>query len=381
MLVDAVAVRTGGGPVRLRELATALPALRPDAEFTFVVPEDGVRAVRRLAPDVKTVCPPRGMGHTPARLVWEHLVMPGLNRDAALDVALSPFNVLPTRWPGRTPVRAVIVSNLAPYAPEVRSMYGGRPGMRLEVLRRLTDRTLQRADRVFLLSRQAYDLIGRSILGDRAELIPMAPPPIPEVLPVPARLPEDPFFFSSSDFARYKGLEVAIEALARVRVADPPLLLVAGRELEPDYASAMRDLAVHLGVADRVWFIGPTGHEEVLALMRRSVACVTPSRFENPGRVPVEAMAMSAPVLSADVPASREVCADAAWYFSLSRPDELAAMMKDLLERPALRDPMIEAGRARVRGMTPSSAAEQILASVETIVQDRPARPRAATRG
>jgi glycosyltransferase involved in cell wall biosynthesis len=260
-------------------------------------------------------------------------------------------------------------------------MYGGRPGMRLEVLRRLTDRTLQRADRVFLLSRQAYDLIGRSILGDRAELIPMAPPPIPEVLPVPARLPEDPFFFSSSDFARYKGLEVAIEALARVRVADPPLLLVAGRELEPDYASAMRDLAVHLGVADRVWFIGPTGHEEVLALMRRSVACVTPSRFENPGRVPVEAMAMSAPVLSADVPASREVCADAAWYFSLSRPDELAAMMKDLLERPALRDPMIEAGRARVRGMTPISAAEQILASVETIVQDRPARPRAATRG
>jgi glycosyltransferase involved in cell wall biosynthesis len=370
MLVDAVAARTGGGPVRVRELATALPALHPEGEFLFAVSEQAEPVVRRLAPAARTLVPPPGMRRLPARLVWEHEVMPRVHRATPQDVALSPFNVLPTRWPGRPPVRAVIVSNLAPFAPVIRTMYGGRPGMRLDALRALTLRTVRRADRVFLLSEQAYDLIGRDVLGDRAEVIGMAPPRIPAHLPDPAGLPEAPFFFFASDLTRYKGLEAAIEALALLP-GDESLLLVAGRELEPDYAAGMRELAARRGVASRVRFLGAARHEEVLAYMRRSVACVTPSRFENPGRVPMEAMAAGTPVLASDVPAFREACGDAAWFFPLSRPDELAAMMKDLLQRPTLRKPMIEAGLARVEAMPPETAAARMLASLEALVASR----------
>jgi D-inositol-3-phosphate glycosyltransferase len=247
--------------------------------------------------------------------------------------------------------------------------------MRLELLRALTDRTVRRVDRVFLLSTQAFDLIGRDVLGDRAEVIPMAPPSIPDVLPPIPDRPDAPFFFFSSDLVRYKGLETAIEALARLDGRDPPFLLVSGRAVESDYAAAMKQLAIRLGVERQVRFLGATPHDLVLALMRESVACVIPSRFENPGRVPVEAMATGAPILASDVPAFREACGDAAAYFPFGHAGELAGMMGDLLRRPSLRGPMIEAGLARIAGMVPSSASEQMLSSLDTLVAEKLVSP------
>lgn len=371
VLVDALAASTGGGPVRVRELATSLPALRPEDEFVFAVSGEMAPTVHRFAPDATTLTPPARMQRLPGRVLWEHRSLPRIHRRQPVDVALSPFNVIPTRWPERRPVLAVIISNLAPYAPELRTMYGGRPRMRLELLRALTDRTVRRVDRIFLLSTQAFDLIGRDVLGDRAEVIPMAPPSIPDVLPPISDRPDAPFFFFSSDLVRYKGLETAIEALARLDDRYPPFLLVSGRAVESDYAAAMRQLALRLGVERQVRFLGATPHDLVLSLMRESVACVIPSRFENPGRVPVEAMATGAPILASDVPAFREACGDAAWYFPFGHADELAGMMQDLLRRPSLRGPMIEAGLARIAGMVPSSASEQMLSSLDALVAEK----------
>ena len=86
-------------------------------------------------------------------------------------------------------------------------------------------------------------------------------------------------------------MRVLKKALAHLDDRDPPFLLVSGRAVESDYADGMRQLALRLGVERQVRFLGATPHDLVLSLMRESVACVIPSRFENPGRVPVEAMA------------------------------------------------------------------------------------------
>jgi D-inositol-3-phosphate glycosyltransferase len=363
VVVDAVAARTGGGPVRLRELARTFPALRPGFDFVFAVPGELAPVVKGIAPGIRTLSPPATFDRIPARLWWEHRSLPRRMRSWAPDVAFSPFNVLPTEWPGRRPRLGVIVSNLAPYSPIVRRMYGGMGGRRLDALRRLTDRTIRRADRVFLLSRQGFDLIGPELLGDRAELIPMAPPPPPPPQETngPRGVPDEPFFLMAVDLVRYKGVETAIAALAELPSGERPFLLVCGRPVERDYVDALHRQVNELGVGDRVRFAGALPHEEAMALMRRARGCVMPSRFENQSRVPVEAMACGTPVLAASVPSFHEACGEAALYFAVDRPQELAALLRTVLDSDGEHRRLRQAGLERVGAMEHGSASERVL--------------------
>jgi len=322
------------------------------------------------APSAEILSPPAAFDRSPARLVWERVHLPRIASEWVPDVIFSPFNVLPTRWRSPRPKLALIVSNLAPYAPEVRRMYGGRERLRLAALRRLTDRSIERADRVFLLSVQAFDLIGPAIMDGRAEVLPMAPPnPVPGALP---EVPPGPFFVIVSDLLRYKGIELAIEALAMLE-SDRPSLLVCGNGLDARYARRLRHLAGRLGVADRVRFLGSLDHGAALALLGACTACIVTSRFENKSRVPIEAMAMGAPVIANDLPTFRESCGDAALYFETTRPHpRLAEHMGALLRDQSLRRRLGTGGTARVGAMRHTEATELILDSLERLAGGRP---------
>jgi glycosyltransferase involved in cell wall biosynthesis len=99
--------------------------------------------------------------------------------------------------------------------------------------------------------------------------------------------------------------------------------------------------------------------------MRAAHGCIVPSRFENQCRVPVEAMSVGIPVLVSDIAAFREACGQAAFYFSLDNPKELAHHIAALLADPSLRQTAGEAGLERVGAMQPSEAAEHILSAFE----------------
>jgi len=366
VLVDVVAASTGGGVSRTRELARTLPALRPEHEFVFVVSRALERMVRELAPAARTVVPPRPFGSSPLRPLWEHLVLPHASRRLRPDVAFSPFNVLPVHWPEPRPRMAVIVSNLAPYAPVVRSMYGGTAGLRLESLRRLTDRTLARADRVFLLSSQAYSLIEPSLLGDKAELIPMAPP-APYGRMERASVPSDPYVVIVGDLVRFKGVEIALEAMAQLKRSETPLLLICGRPVERGYVESLVRLAASLGLSDKVRFLGHTEHARVLELLRDARACLLPSRFENMSRVPIEAMSLDTPVIVSASPSFREACGDAALYFELDEPAQLAEQLRRIVTDEAFRAEWARRARARVESLRPSDASSRVMEAIESL--------------
>jgi glycosyltransferase involved in cell wall biosynthesis len=369
VVVDAVAARTGGGPVRLRELARTFPALRPGFDYVFAVRGEFAPVVHEIAPGIRTISPSAMFDRVPARLWWEHRSLPRRMGAWAPDVAFSPFNVLPTEWPGRRPSLGVIVSNLAPYSPIIRRMYGGMGGRRLEALRRLTDRTLRRADRIFLLSRQGLDLIGADLLGDRAEVIPMAPPPPPppEDSNASHGFPDEPFFVVAGDLVRYKGVETVVAALAALQPWERPHLVICGRPLERAYVDMLHRQVGEVGVADKVRFAGTLPHAEVMALMRRARGCVMPSRFENQSRVPVEAMACGTPVLVASIPSFHEACGEAALYFQVDNPKELAAHLRNVLASDGDHRRLRQAGLERVGAMEHGSASERVLRWMDTV--------------
>ncbi len=363
--MDTVAARSGGGTVRLRELASGLAAVAPHHRFLFVVRKEMQGVVTDRFPAAEVLSPAALFDRAPARVLWEHAWLPRTVASWAPDVVFSPFNVLPVRWPEPRPKLAVIVSNLAPYAPAVRRMYGGKERLRLEALKRMTDRSLQHADRVFLLSAQAFDLIDRRVLDGRAEVIPMAPPR--SGTGSTEGTPAEPFFVIVSDLLRYKGVELAIDALARLE-SERPSLLICGNALDGRYAAGLRQRADRLGVGDRVRLLGSLDHQAVLGLYRSCVACIVPSRFENKSRVPVEAMAQGAPVIASDLLTFRESCGDAALYFDLDRPlPKLAENMDRLLHDGQLRQRLGDEGTSRVSAIRATEATERILASLERL--------------
>jgi glycosyltransferase involved in cell wall biosynthesis len=370
ILIDTVATTVGGGGrSRARELAATFPALAPHHEYLFVATEPVARSIREVAPETRVVSPPRAFGAVPARIAWEHLLLPRLaTRSFAPELVFSPFNVAPTRWPSPSPRIAAIVSNLAPYAEPVRQLYRGRERARLEALRRLTDRTISRASRVFVLSEQAFALIDEKLLDGKAELISMAPPPRPDLST--HRLESEhgaPYFLIAGDLLRFKGIEMALRALGRLAPTDRPRLVVAGRPLDRPYVKKLQSTARALGVEQDVDFVGSLRHDDLLTRMARARGCVIPSRFENASRVPVEAMSLGIPVIVSEIPSFREACGDAALYFDLDDPDGLADHIRSIKCDASLRSERTRAGYERLTTLDATSASEQILSSIERL--------------
>ena len=368
VLVDAVAASSGGGAVRVAELARTLPGYRPLTRFTFVARGEVRDRLRATNTNLSVLSPPRSLSGVPLRLAWEHVALPRLaHRDLRPDVVLAPFNVAPLWWPGAIPPTVVIVSNLAPYSREVRRLYRGTELARLHLLRALTDATLAKARRVFLLSEQAFDLIDDRLLHGKAELLPMAPPPVPAVVSPEESLPAHGYLLVAGDLLRYKGIETAIRALALLPRSQQLPLAIAGRALDRPYVRQLRRLADAAGVAHLLVHLGPVGHERLLGLMRRSLACVVPSRFENPSRVPVEAMASGAPLLVSDIPVFRATCGDAAVFFEVDRAEHLAYSIARLLNEPCMGDDLRSRGRRHLATLHVGSASERIGQAIDEI--------------
>ncbi|MFG1374578.1 glycosyltransferase family 1 protein [Xanthobacter oligotrophicus] len=112
---------------------------------------------------------------------------------------------------------------------------------------------------------------------------------------------------------------------------------------------------------------GRLSDAEVQALYRSAVALIFPSLYEGFGIPPLEAMTAGCPVLAADIPAVREVCADAALYFDPL--DE--ASMADAMRRCA--DPAFEgaglreAGHLRTRAFSWEASALRLLEALRPL--------------
>lgn len=133
-----------------------------------------------------------------------------------------------------------------------------------------------------------------------------------------------------------KGVQVLIQALPMIRQRHPGAALrVAGRG---PYEHELRGLAVHLGVADQVNFIGFVDDEGRNRLLARAAVAVFPSIYEPFGIVALEAMAARTPVVVSDTGGLGEIISHGidGLKFPPGRADLLARYVTELLSHPAL---------------------------------------------
>jgi len=216
----------------------------------------------------------------------------------------------------------------------------------------------RRADFEAISESTRDDLVARGVSAERIRVIhpgvnseAFTPDPA-----VPRTSP--PSFLYIGRLKRYKGLDLAIRALAIARRGRPELSLdIAG---SGDDRARLERLVSDLGQAGAVRFRGFVTEAEKLTLLRSTWANLFPSPKEGWGITVVEAAACGTPSLASDSPGLRDsVRAGTTGYLvPHGDPAVLAARMLELASDPALVARMGQAGRRFAESLTWEHAAD-----------------------
>lgn len=160
-----------------------------------------------------------------------------------------------------------------------------------------------------------------------------SPPPLPSN--------ERPRLLVLGRLVERKGVGNVVEALAQL----PGVELVIAGGPDRDMLSAdpqavrLRELAVALGVSDRVTFVGRVSHDHVPALIRTADVVVAVPWYEPFGIVPLEAMACGRPVVGSAVGGLLDTIVPGVTgeLVPPRRPDVLAKALRGLLDDPSRR--------------------------------------------
>lgn len=149
---------------------------------------------------------------------------------------------------------------------------------------------------------------------------------------------------------RNKGQDLLLKAFSLLARNDVELWLYGTTGLSArGYVRDLKRFAERNGLADRVFFPGPT--HEVMRVLAEAALLVHTSWSESFGMALVEAQSCGVPVVAHALEGMREVVQDGVTGF-LVQPgnvDQLAARIELLLEDPALRRSMGSAGALMVR--------------------------------
>jgi glycosyltransferase involved in cell wall biosynthesis len=187
----------------------------------------------------------------------------------------------------------------------------------------------------------------------------------PDIDPAPAATGGRPVVAYAGHLYAWKGVDVLLEAIARVPEADA--LIVGGHEREPDF-ERVRTLARNLGIMDRVTFTGLVDPPRVRALLSRATMLALPNpasaistRFTSPLKL-FEYMAAGRPIVASDLPAFREVLVpgETAVLVPPGDPAALADGLRSVIADPALGARLAAAARAAVRDYTWDRRAERL---------------------
>jgi len=158
--------------------------------------------------------------------------------------------------------------------------------------------------------------------------------------------PEVPIVLLVGRIVPHKGVEHFVEA---ARYVPDAWFLVAGGGSSLD---AMKRLALSMGVADRVRFLGRISDDRLPEVYAACDVFVLPSvsRLEAFGIVALEAMSTGKPVIVADIPGVREIIEDGrdGLLADPVNPRDLAEKIRRLLSDPEVRKTMGARGREKV---------------------------------
>lgn len=120
-------------------------------------------------------------------------------------------------------------------------------------------------------------------------------------------------------------------------------------------------------MGERVILAGEVDDATLQQYVAHADMLVLPSLYEGFGLPAVEAMACRCPVLVADIPPLREVCADGALLCDPLAPGDIAEKILELISNGALRASLITKGKRRAQDFSWGQCADQTLQVIDRL--------------
>jgi len=217
------------------------------------------------------------------------------------------------------------------------------------------------------------DLIRRGFDGDRITVVPNGLN-LETYVPDPEEPPfAEPTLLYLGRLKRYKGVDLILEALARLRAGgrSGARLLIAGKG---DDEPRLRQRTSRLGLGDAVSFLGFVSEEEKRTLFRRSWVHLLTSPKEGWGITVLEAAACGTPTVASDAPGLRDSVRDGVTGLLVPHGDvdRLTAALEGLLEDPERRRAMGRAARTFAQGFSWDRTADALEGILERAVAGTP---------
>lgn len=347
----------GGMSTWVIEYLAALCRMEHEFEPVLYGTEAGLAHVRHTCPwaeEIELVAMPGARrAQRPSRIVGELALLPARLRRDRIDLLHSVANIGPLRA-GRPHV--LTIHDL---------IYRHYPEMHPGVAHRLIDLVLPRvASRATLIGTPSQasrddviELLG--VEADRIDVVPMGPGQTPVSASVEGdiraryRLGDRRVILSIAAGFAHKNVGELLEAFARVGPERDAVLVHVGPALFEGEGWERR--ARELGIADHVRWAGFerfVTDSELEQLFAAAELLVHPALIEGFGMPPLEAMTRGVPVACSRAPALVEVAGDAVEYFDADSAEQMAGALVNLLDHPARRRELIEAGHRRVAGFS-----------------------------
>jgi glycosyltransferase involved in cell wall biosynthesis len=355
VVVNAISARMGGAATHLPNfLHTAGPRF-PDDEFIVCVNSEW--RLPGLPPNVRLV-DAGSLRNRLAHAVWDQW---GVARTASREGANALLSLL-NFGPVRSPVPHVVLErNPVYFCPPYLATLRHAQLLELRATRALVHAVMRGAQRVVTPSAAMRDMIRacyphldpgkfRVIPHGFGEPAFRARRPLPDDVTARMAGSAGVRLLYVSHAAPYKGIEVLLEAsriLHDEANFDATAWLTVSR---PDWPAGfdrfISFISAH-GLDRRVRLLGRIPHDTVQQIYEAADLFIYPSLCESFGFPMVEAMASGLPIIAADVPLDREMCADAAVYYSAQNPAALAQAIIEVTGDAALREALRDAGRSR----------------------------------
>jgi glycosyltransferase involved in cell wall biosynthesis len=253
-----------------------------------------------------------------------------------------------------------------------------RPGVRIvaqqhvpfatqtpELRRSLVD-SYREVDAVTVLTAGDEEEVRRH-LGGTGTLVRRIPNALFDLEPPRSPLTE-PRILCGGRFTPAKGMDLLVDAFARIAAQRPEWELRIYGSARPDRLEALREMVRRHGLEDRVLLMAPTDHLELE--MSKASVCAVPSRHEAFGMMIIEAMRCGLPVVAFDCPVGPGEIITDGHDGLLVAPEDVGAFAQRLLQvtgDPALRAELADHGLETATRYAPQRVTAELLELLDEV--------------
>jgi glycosyltransferase involved in cell wall biosynthesis len=357
LVINAASAKMGGNANYITQLLRNLATLVSPAEVVVLLPPETYARQQSLAEKVRCIPVDIGRVNWLRRVWWEQVSLRRFLHQEKADALFSSgnFGML------KCPVPQILLVRNSVYFSKI---YLSTVGEQLPLTSKIAFRL-----RRWLITQSVRnsDIVmtpTQAMLDELRQFVDVAPQKV-LVNPYGTTAPECPTatnwnsggpvrLLFVSVYYEHKNLSTLLKANALLnKDSSRSFFLTTTAGPSRDTASLAKTyqedqaLAARPEISKWVEFKGLLLSEEAWKLYGEADVFVFPSLTESFGQPLAEAMSHGLPIVAADTPVNREICADAAVYFQTFDPEDLAAKIREVADNENLRRQLSEAGRRR----------------------------------